>query len=198
MRSATPRDLHGHCPRCLLQDEICVCAALPRVHAQTEVVLIQHVTELRMTSNSGRFAALSLARSRTVGYGGGDAFDDSWLNEPGTALLYCSGPVRSLGFVPRRLVVLDGSFRQARRMYKREAALRALPELALPAPSVTPTRLRRPPYPEGMSTIEAIASALSLLEGPACAAPLWELHAELVRRADRMRGRKREIVTSGP
>jgi DTW domain-containing protein YfiP len=198
MRSVTPRDLLGHCPRCLLQDEICVCAVLPRVEARTEIVLIQHITELMLTSNTGRFVALSVPSSRILGYGRGEPFDASSLSEPGTALLYCSGPARSLDFVPRRLIVLDGSFRQARRMYKREATLRELPELALPAPNVTPTRLRRPTHPDGMSTIEAIASALSLLEGPECAAPLWTLHAELVRRADRMRGRKREIVTSGP
>jgi DTW domain-containing protein len=198
MRSVTPRDLLGHCPRCLLQDEICVCAILPRVEARTEIVLIQHITELMLTSNTGRFVALSVPSARILGYGGGEPFDASPLSEPGTALLYCSGSARPLDFVPRRLIVLDGSFRQARRMYKRQAALRELPELALPAPSVTPTRLRRPTHPDGMSTIEAIASALSLIEGAECAAPLWALHAELVRRADRMRGRKREIVTSGP
>jgi len=49
-----------------------------------------------------------------------------------------------------------------------------------------------------MSTIEAIAAALAALEGPELAAPLWSLHSELVARADRMRGRKREIVSSGP
>ena len=175
-----------------------MCAVLPRVEARTEIVLIQHVTELLLTSNTGRFVALSVPSSRVLGYGGGEPFDASCLSEPGTALLYCSGPTRPLDFVPRRLIVLDGSFRQARRMYKREAALRELPELALPAPNVAPTRLRQPTRPDGMSTIEAIAAALSLLEGPECAAPLWALHAELVRRADRMRGRKREIVTSGP
>jgi DTW domain-containing protein len=198
MRSVTPRDLLGHCSRCLLQDEICVCAVLPCVETGTEIVLIQHITERMLTSNSGRFAALSLPNSRLVAYGGGEPFDASVLSEPGTALLYCSGPARPLAFVPRRLIVLDGSYRQARRMYKREAALRELPELTLPAPAVRPTRLRQPPHPDGMSTIEAIAAALSLLEGPERAAPLWALHAELVRRADRMRGRKRAIVTSGP
>src|SRR5882724_11081673 len=112
MRSVTPRDLLGHCARCLLQDEICVCSMLPRVAARTEIVLIQHITELMLTSNTGRFVALSVASSRVVGYGGGEPFDASFLSEPGTALLYCSGPARplgSLGFVPRRLIVLDGS-----------------------------------------------------------------------------------------
>ncbi len=94
--------------------------------------------------------------------------------------------------------MLDGSFRQARRMYKRVPELRELPELCLPAPIITPTRLRRPTQPEGMSTIEAIAAALSAIEGPELVAPLWALHAELVRRADHVRGRKREIIASGP
>ncbi len=198
MRSVTPADLHGHCPRCLLQLEICVCSVLPRVVTRTEIVLIRHVTERRLTSNTGRFASLSLPNSRLLEYGGGETFDASSLVAPGSALLYCSGPARPLSFVPGRLVVLDRSFRQARRMYKRLPELRALPELSLPAPRVTPTRLRRPTQPEGMSTIEAIAAALSALEGPELAAPLWALHAELVRRADQMRGRKREIITAGP
>jgi DTW domain-containing protein len=200
VRSTTPRDLNGHCVRCLLQLEICVCGALPRVEARTEIILIQHVTEQFLTSNTGRFAALALPNSRIVAYGGGATFDARPLCDPATALLYSSGPApaRSPARVPERLIVLDGSFRQARRMYKRTPELRDLPEFSLPAPRITPTRLRRPTQPEGMSTIEAIAAALSALEGPELAAPLWALHSELVARADRMRGRKREIVSSGP
>jgi DTW domain-containing protein YfiP len=170
---------------------------LPHVPTTTEIVLVRHVTELKLTSNTGRFAALSLPNSRILSYGGGPEFDARPLTEPGTALLYCSGPARTLSSPPRRLIVLDGSFRQARRMYKRVAELRDLPELTLPAPAITPTRLRRPTQPDGMSTIEAIAAALSLLEGAERAAPLWALHAELVRRADYMRGRKREIIAAG-
>ena len=198
MRSTTPRDLNGHCPRCLLQLEICVCSVLPRIEARTEIVLIRHITEQLMTSNTGRFAALALSKSRILAYGGGDPFDATPLVAPKTALLYCSGPPRPLPFIPERLIVLDGSFRQARRMFKRVPELRELPELSLPAPLVTPTRLRRPTQPEGRSTIEAIAAALAALEGPELAAPLWALHAELVSRADQMRGRKRSIVASGP
>jgi DTW domain-containing protein len=198
VRSTTPRDLSGHCPRCLLAFEICICDALPRVAARTEIVLIRHITERLLTSNTGRFAALALPKSTILAYGGGETFDASSLRAPGTALLYCSGPARPLPFVPGRLIVLDGSFRQARRMYKRVPELRSLPEFSLPAPRITPTRLRQPTLPEGMSTLEAIAAALSVLESPELAAPLWALHAELVSRADRMRGRRREIVASGP
>lgn len=200
MRSTTPRDLSGHCPRCVLQLEICICSVLPRIETRTEIVLIQHVTERLLTSNTGRFAALALPKSCVLSYGGGEPFDAEPLSAPGTALLYRSGPgpASPLSFVPERLIVLDGSFRQARRMYKKIPELRGLPELRLPPPRLTPTRLRRPTQPEGMSTIEAIAAAIAAVEGAARAAPLWALHAELVIRADRVRGRKRTIVPAGP
>ena len=198
MRSSTPRDFHGHCRRCVLKNEICVCDAIPRITTRTEIVLVRHVTEDRLTSNSGRFVALALPRSRLLEYGGGQTFDDSELTRPGTALLYRSAGARPLPFVPERLVVLDGSFRQARRMYTRLAALRNLPEFALESPSIAPTRLRTPPVTDGMSTIEAVAGALAALEGPEVAAALYELHAELIRRADRLRGRRRDIIPSGP
>jgi len=178
--------------------EICVCSRLPCVETRTEVLLIRHVTERLLTSNTGRFVALSLPNCRVVEYGGGAPFDAASLISAGSALLYCSGPAHPLRVRPQRLIVLDGSFRQARRMYKRLPELRELPEFTLPPPLIVPTRLRQPTQPDGMSTIEAVAAALAVLEGPDAAGPLWSLHAELVRRADLLRGRKRAIVPAGP
>jgi DTW domain-containing protein YfiP len=94
--------------------------------------------------------------------------------------------------LPRRLVVLDGTFRQARRMYRSIRALREMPELALAPPAVAPLRLRDPRRPDGMSTLEAIAHALALLEGEHVAAPLHALYAEVVRRRVAQRGLRRE------
>lgn len=197
MRSTTPRDFSGHCQRCFLNEAICLCAALPRVVTRTEILIVRHAAELRLTSNTARFAALSLPNSRILDYAGRHHFDESVLREPGAVLLYnASGNARetSLEPPPRRLIVLDGSFRQARRMYKRIEALRGMPELALRPPEVAPLRLREPPHAEGMSTLEAIAHALERLEGREVAAPLHALQIELVRRMDALRGRNREIV----
>jgi DTW domain-containing protein YfiP len=199
MRSTTPLDLANHCKRCHLNEVICLCDAIPLVPSRTEVLIVRHVTELRLTSNTGRFVALALPNSRILEYGGGPEFDDAELRRDGTVLLYnASGSAQRPpeGSV-RRLIVLDGSFRQARRMYKRISALRELPELALPAPVVVPVRLRQPPSPHGLSTLEAVAHALALLEGEALAAPLHALQAELVRRVDAHRGRRRDTNGRG-
>jgi len=196
MRSVTPIDLAGHCPRCLLNTAICLCLDVPRVVTRTRIVIVRHVAELRLSSNTGRFAGLALPNSCIYEYGAGEPFDQSLLREPDTALLYHTGPVRKLEPPPRQLIVLDGTFRQARRMYKRLGALRELPELALPPPLVPPLRLREPPHPGGMSTLEAIAHALALLEGEDVARPLHALQAELIRRVDALRGRRREAPTA--
>ncbi|MFZ5894890.1 MAG: DTW domain-containing protein [Myxococcota bacterium] len=197
MRSTTPKDLSGHCQRCLLRLEICICEVVPRVSTRLSVLIVQHVAELRLTSNTGRLAALALPNAKILEYGGGEPFDESALSHDDSVLLYSASVVSPSCASPlperiSRLVVLDGSFRQARRMYKRIRALRSLPELALPPPPTPPLRLRQPPHAAGMSTLEAIAHALALIEGEELARPLHALQAEFVQRVDALRGRRRD------
>ena len=49
-------------------------------------------------------------------------------------------------------------------------------------------RLRTTSFEDGRSTLEAIADALGLLEGPEVAAPLHALHARYVEQTFRARG----------
>jgi DTW domain-containing protein YfiP len=86
-------------------------------------------------------------------------------------------------------VVLDGNWTQARRMYQRLPELRRLPGLALPPPAANTRRLRRSPHPYGMSTVEAIAGAIAVLEGEALARPLLALHELMIDRVLAARGR---------
>jgi len=196
MRSSTPRDFSGICARCFLKDAHCLCSELPRIESKIEVVIIRHTAEDFLTSNTGRLAALMLPSATIVKYGGGEPFDDSFLCRDGTWLLYPGQHREVSSPAPQRIVVLDGTFRQARRMYKRITALRTLPELSFEAPLATPYRLRHPPRADGLSTIEAIAAALGRFESLSLAEPLLKSYGEFVRRADATRGRQRAL--SGP
>jgi DTW domain-containing protein len=60
--------------------------------------------------------------------------------------------------------------------------LRTLPRLVLPAPEPGMRRLREPSHPSGMSTLDAIARAVAMLEGPGSAEPLERLAALRVQR----------------
>ncbi len=191
MRSSTPRDYSGICARCFLKESLCLCAELPRLEPVTEIVIIRHVTEDWLTSNTGRLASLMLPKAQIVRYGGGEPFDDSLIGSDGTWLLYPGRSDAPQQARPRRFVVLDATFRQARRMYKRIGALHSLPQLSLTVPLTRAQGLRQPPREDGLLTIEAIAVALGRFENPAFAGPLLAAYGEFVRRADATRGRQR-------
>jgi DTW domain-containing protein YfiP len=81
------------------------------------------------------------------------------------------------------LVVLDATWSQARRMFRKLGGLRGLPILRLPDAAMPAARLRESPAPGKVSTIEAIARALRLLEGDEVAVPLERLFDLAVVRA---------------
>ena len=79
-------------------------------------------------------------------------------------------------------MVLDATWRQARRLYARMPVLWTMPRLALPAPAQYRNRLREQRRSDGMSTIEAVAAAVARLEGAEVAEPLEKLYDEVVQR----------------
>jgi DTW domain-containing protein len=191
VRSSTPRDFSGVCSRCFLKIELCLCAELPQIRSKTQIVLVRHVTEEWLTSNTGRLAALMLSNLRIVPYGGGEPFDEEPLRGDDTWLLFPDANAALPSTRPQRLVLLDATFRQARRMYKKIPGLRGLQQCALSAPEQRTPGLRRSPRADGLATIEAIAVALARFENPELAMPLMTAYAEFVRRSDMVRGRKR-------
>lgn len=177
-------DGHARCPRCLLQQRVCLCAAIPTVVTRTRIVIVRHHLERWRSSNSGRLAHLALPNSEIVDHGGpaGVAvlppLAGAWLVFPeGEPVI--TPPVPP----PRQLVVIDATWSQARRMFRKLAGLRGLPILRLPDAPMPVARLRESPAPGRVSTIEAIARALRLIESEESAALLEALFAVAVARA---------------
>ncbi len=172
------------CSRCNLPLHLCLCADIPRVETRTRILLLQHVLEAGKRSNTGRVATLALPHSQLMLYGApGEALDVALLSEPGTWLLFPDGqPAPPEAPPPRQLVVLDGSWSQARRMTQRISVLRSLPRLVLPPLPPGTLKLRDPSHPSGMSTLDAVARAVAALEGPEVAAPLERLASLRVQR----------------
>ena len=190
MRSSTPADLAGRCPGCYLPLALCLCADVPRVETRTGVLVIRHNKESHKSTNTARLAALALPRCRILPYGApGQRFEPGVLAAPGTWIVFPDAPPPPPDAPPpENLLILDGNWAQARRMYQR-LGLSAMPGLALPPPAADTRRLRRPPHPYGMSTVEAIAGALALLEGEHVARPLYALHELMIDRVLAARGR---------
>ncbi len=177
------------CARCLFQQQVCVCSAVPTVITRTRVVIVRHHREVARTSNSGRLAHLALPNSVIIDHGGdiepGARFVPAALPPlEGACLLFPEGEPMTEAPVPppAQIVVLDATWAQARKMYRKLDGLRGLPILRLPDLPMPEARLRSSPGPGKVSTIEAIARALRLLEGEAVARPLEELFATAVER----------------
>jgi len=92
----------------------------------------------------------------------------TWL-PPGAGLLYPGEGARELGSVspaqrPRSLVVIDGTWHQARALFRDHVWLQHLPRYKLSPATPSRYRLRKEPAADCISTIEAITLALSILE----------------------------------
>ena len=153
------------------------------VQTATQVVIVRHHSEHDRASNTGRLAHRALPNSVVIEHGAPHLptalppLDGAWVLYPGGAPL-TSAPVP----LPKQLIVLDATWSQARKMFQKLSALRGLPLLTLPIAPMPAARLRASPGPGQVSTIEAIARALRLLEGEAAAVPLEDLFTLAVER----------------
>ncbi len=172
-----------------------MCPAVAPVTPRTRVVILRHHTERFRSSNSGRLAHLALAGSELIDVFGPDRHQPGPDLGDGAWLVFPEGPPHQVAPAPppRTLVFLDATWHQARRMRQRLPYLRGLPPLAL-APIPAADRMRAAPRDGLVSTIEAVAAALALVEGPAVAEPLLQLFAFAVDRA-RQAGRRSAPAT---
>jgi DTW domain-containing protein YfiP len=174
------------CPRCERPARTCLCATLPApLPHRTELLILQHPAEAAHAKNTATLLALGLQRVQLLR---GEVFDPA-LATPGSALLYPgAGEAGASPGSVRRLVLVDGSWRQSRRLLAANPWLHALPRLSLP-PLPSRYAIRVAHRPGQLSTLEAGLHALAALEGGAAPfEPLWAafdqfVAASLARRA---------------
>lgn len=171
-------------------------ATIGPVVTRTRVVILRHYSERHRASNSGRLAHLALPNSEVIEIGAPERNEVTPQLGAGAWLVYPDGAPRRESPVPppTTLVFLDATWQQARRMRRRLSYLRGVPPLAL-APVPAPDRFRAAPEVGMVSTIEAIATALRLVEGDGVAEPLERVFAYAVARS-REAG-KRSVPSAG-
>jgi len=192
MRSHTHDDLPGRCKRCWIRVEQCVCALLVPLQTQVRVLFVRHHMEARKSTGTARVAHLALPNSQVFDFTDDpDASNaalphgldpaDSWLLYPDETAQVPVGPVRNL-------VVLDGTWRQTRKMVKKLPAVAHLPRVRLAGPPADVLRLRETSLDDGRSTLEATAEALALCGEADVSRALLALHAVFVQRVLTARG----------
>ena len=189
------------CPRCRATPELCFCAELRHVAVASVVItVVMHFLEEPKPTNTAHLAVQMLSpRARIVLRGApGLAFDAerTLAQVPAHPVLLHPTPDAATltpalaATLPRplHLIVLDGTWGQARRMLRRESRLRQLPTLQLPSGEPTAYHLRRRIHADGVCTLEAIARAVGVLEGAKPRAQLLHTFGVAMERAVRARG----------
>jgi DTW domain-containing protein len=159
------------CAACLRPQRACICGCVRSVHSDIEVLILQHPSEVVHAKGTARLLHLCLPNSRIVV---GEVFDDNalhtMLHKGGkqSVLLYPSDSEQSLAgtaLTHIRLVVLDATWQNSRRLLRLNPLLQALPRVAFKNPA--PTRysaIRIAHAPHQLSTIEATGAMLAALE----------------------------------
>jgi DTW domain-containing protein len=168
--------IFNRCPSCKLNNGLCICNSIKPFTIIGKVSLIVHVRELKLTSNTAHFVNKLLPDNSKI-------FIRGSVNETFNAAPVMQQSGRPLFLYPHEdalelnehfktkfpgpyhLIIPDGNWHQARRVRKREELFKSIPAVKLPPGITTQYKLRKAPWPEWVSTFEAAAHALGILEG---------------------------------
>jgi DTW domain-containing protein YfiP len=178
-----------------------VCAFAPRVTTRIPLLVVAHVHDLGRTSNTVRLLTLAIRNITLVRHGVFPTSADpaSHLTAGTTPIVLFPGHgarplttelVASLPWPPS-LIVPDGNWKQASRMVKRIPLLAGAVKVTLPERSFSGMAVRCNQERHHMSTYEAVAQALALLEGEAVSGPLLDFYRRATDRMLMVRGKMR-------
>jgi DTW domain-containing protein YfiP len=153
--------------------KVCYCAKLPSIETLSRVVILQHPRERDNAIGTARMASLALPGSKLLV---GVNWDDhaglaQELSNPARppALLFPGPGAKNIlterPSGPITLIVVDGTWSQAKNLVRDNAVLQALPRYAFEAPEPSEYRIRKEPDVAFVSTIEALMHVLGVLEG---------------------------------
>ncbi|MFT3707246.1 MAG: tRNA-uridine aminocarboxypropyltransferase [Archangium sp.] len=157
------------CLRCRRPKVVCWCDAVTKVPSQTRVVFIQHPREAKVPISTCRMAHLSLPNSELhIGTSAiGNAALEAVCRQPGVAVLFPSESavdVDALATPPQTLVVVDGTWSNAKKVVEKCPVLSRLPRLKFFPEQPGNYRIRKEPEAHCLATIEATAFVLEKLE----------------------------------
>lgn len=197
------------CRLCRMLGRLCVCPLVPQppIRTRTRLLVVMHRAEDRKSTNTGRLAAACLESSTIVVRGRKEDASAPIDLDPSTRPLLLfpfedAVPLAeiapSLRGEPVTLVVPDGTWRQASKVRKRVPGMSDVPCVSVSGDARLALRLRAEAHAHGLSTIEAIARALGILEGDHVRVALERVFRAMVERTLWTRGEvAREDVSDG-
>jgi len=150
---------------------MCLCGELTPIHNGVGVHVLQHPRERRHALGTARLLRIGLVdvHVHVLALTGKSAVSAPVSLPEGAGLLYPSPDARELatldqGDQPPHLVVIDGTWTQAHRLFRDNPWISALPRYRLPEGEGSRYRIRTEPRLECLSTVESVVEALRVLQ----------------------------------
>ena len=200
---------HASCTVCRLRGDECVCAHAPHLCLSTRLIVIMHAKEWRRSTNTGHLARLAVKDgavrlhgllNQSVSSAGIDARSASTLVLfPGRGAEPLTPQFIATLARPLTLLVPDGNWNQAKKMMGRVPMLGAAQPVRLIGPTLDLecSRRNRCGCGERMSTFQAIAQALGVLEGRETEDHLMRFFRHVLERMAQVSMRQRRRGPSG-
>ncbi len=192
------------CAECRINHRWCVCQDQPLLHNKTRVSLIIHASDYGRASNTGRRLAgvLSNCSISIQGSMEGPPLSETLSQGDSQGVILYPGrqakPLTADKILGLKevvetgkltLFVPDGNWNQAAHMMKRIPLLTRLPAIELSDQHLRMLRMRQNRQMGRMSTFEAVAKVLGLIEDPTIEHHLMKHYDRIVSRMLMMRGK---------
>ncbi|XP_040161034.1 tRNA-uridine aminocarboxypropyltransferase 2 [Anopheles arabiensis] len=175
---ADPPRMRPLCSKCCRPVQVCWCAALPPepLNPAGRIVLLQHPAEEKRSLRTAPMLSVGLAPGKCLIYKGKrfpntrhDAELEAILADKRSLLLYPSAssvPIEQIDPAggPYNLILLDGTWPQAKAIYHCSTALHAMRQVKLVSSGTSSYIIRTQPTEGCLSTLETAIQALSALE----------------------------------
>ncbi|WP_165311837.1 tRNA-uridine aminocarboxypropyltransferase [Vibrio ziniensis] len=179
-----------YCSQCGKAHKACICDNIVALNSLIELIILQHPTEEHRPMGTARILSLSLANSRL--FVGEDFREHEELNqlltEPDVQhfVLYPNDVSRSAREISLsegqkiRIILLDGTWKKAYKMWQVNTQLHHLPSLHLPEDLTGNYRIRKAPSENALSTVEAGFHVLNIMQPDNDFSPLLDAFEAMI------------------
>ena len=167
------------CYRCFWPKSLCWCSSISPIETRTKIIILMHPKEYKEEkAATGRFTHLCLKNSEI--YMGIDFDSHKAVQEqihdmryfpmllyPGKDAINLSESVVPSGFLHDRqllVILLDATWRNAKKMFNRSLTLQKLPRIGIVPEDKSRYLIKRQPHDWCLSTIEAAHELMKALE----------------------------------
>ena len=149
----------------------CICSAISETRYHTQLVVLQHLAEVKHAKNTARLISLVAPDTKIVVGETAEDFCDvrsQYAADPGAVVLYPAAGSASLNecatHAPiKTLIIIDGTWRKAKRIWLSNPWLHSMRVCHLEDVGGSNYRIRSGSVDGGLASIEAAAHALQLL-----------------------------------